>query len=55
MPSILQYQALSLHLYLLQDEACPIIKEGRSKRMDVQGQSPEKKFDHPISSSSLDQ
>ena len=29
-------------LYLLQDEACPLIKEGRSKHMDIQGQTPAK-------------
>ena len=31
---------LSLQLYLLQDEASPLIKEGHSKRMDIQGQTP---------------
>ena len=31
MSSILQYQTLSLQLYLLQDEACPLINEARSK------------------------
>ena len=35
----MQYQTLSLQIYLLQDEVCPIIKEGRSKRMDTQGQT----------------
>ena len=33
----MQYQTLSLEIYVLQDEGCPIIKEGRSKRMDTQG------------------
>ena len=33
---------LSLQLYLLQDEASPLIKEGRSKRMDIQGKTPAK-------------
>ena len=30
---------LSLKLYLLKDEACPLIKERRSKRMDIQRQT----------------
>ena len=34
--------SLSLQLYLLQDEASPLIKEGRSKRMDIQGHTPAK-------------
>ena len=42
MSSILQYQTLSLQLYLLQDEACPLIKEARSKHIDIQGQAPAK-------------
>ena len=33
---------LSLQLYLLQNEASPLTKEGRSKRMDIQGQIPAK-------------
>ena len=35
-----QYQALSLQLYLL--KVCPLIKEGRSERMDIQVQTPRK-------------
>ena len=42
MSSILQYQILSLQLYFLQDEAYPLIKEGRSKHMGIQGQTPAK-------------
>ena len=42
MSSIWQYQALPLHLYLLQDEASPLIKNGHSKRMDIQVQTPAK-------------
>ena len=42
MSSILQYQTLSLQLYLLQNEASPLIRKGRSKRMDIQGQTPAK-------------
>ena len=42
MSSTLQYQTLSLQLYLLQDQDCPLIKEGRSKCMDIQGQTPGK-------------
>ena len=33
---------LSIQLYLLQDEASPLVKEGHSKRMDIQGQAPAK-------------
>ena len=32
----------SLQLYLLQDEASPLIKEGHSKHMDIQGQTQSK-------------
>ena len=40
---MLQYQAISLQLYVLRDiEAYRLIKEGRSKRMDIQGQTPAK-------------
>ena len=34
--------SLSLQLYLLQDEASLLIKVGRSKHMDIQGQTPAK-------------
>ena len=40
MSFILQYQPLSLQLYLLRVEVCPLLKEGRSERMDIQGQTP---------------
>ena len=39
---VLQYQTLSLQPYHLQDEACLLIKQGRSKCMDLQGQAPAK-------------
>ena len=42
MSSIWQYQALPLQLYLLQDEASPLIKNGHSKRMVIQVQTPAK-------------
>ena len=42
MSSKLQYQTLSVQLYLLQDEATHLIKEGRRRRMDIQGQAPAK-------------
>ena len=42
MSSKLQYQTLSLQPYLLQDEATHLIKEGRRRRMDIQGQAPAK-------------
>ena len=42
MSSISQYQTLSLQLYLLQDEACPLTKERLNKRMEIQGQTPAK-------------
>ena len=32
---ILQYQLLSLQLYLLRDEVCPLLKEGHSKHMEI--------------------
>ena len=38
----MQYQTLSLQPYLLQDEACLLIKQGRSKCMDLQRQAPAK-------------
>ena len=40
MSSILQYQTLSLQLYLLQNEAYPLIKEWLVKHRDTQGQAP---------------
>ena len=42
MSSILQYQPLSLHLYLLRDEALSLLKDGHSKRMGIQQQTPAK-------------
>ena len=33
--SILQYQLLSLRLYLLRDEVCLLLKEGHSKRIGI--------------------
>ena len=39
---MLQYQTLSLQLYLVQDEACPLTNDGRGKRMEVQGETPPK-------------
>ena len=37
------------------DEACPLIKQERRKRMDIEGEIPEKNFDHQIPLSSLNQ
>ena len=42
MSSILQFQTRSLQLHLLRDEARLLITEGRSKRKDIQGQTPAK-------------
>ena len=39
---MLQYQTLSLQLYLVQDEACPLTNNGRGKSMEVQGETPPK-------------
>ena len=51
--SILQYQTLSLHLYLFQNEVSPLIKEERGKGMDIQGQTPVKSSSSPIFISQL--
>ena len=50
--SILQYQLLSLRLYLLRDEVCLLLKEGHSKRIGI---SPAKLLWSSISISSLNQ
>ena len=39
---MLQYQTLSLQLYLVQDEACPLTNNGRGKSMEAQGETPPK-------------
>ena len=48
----MEYQTLSLQLHFLRDEACPLIKEGRSKRMDISTAGSSKTFGQPIPPSS---
>ena len=39
---LFQYQTLSMQLYILWDDASSLIKEGRSKYVDIIGKTPAK-------------